>query len=417
MARTISRTQFALIYLLLMLSSISIGIMITLLPVVARTANISDVLIIMGQAMTAGSWIFVAGFWARLARRRGRRFVILVGGIGLCLGCAGTGGVIWLAVMNVLAPFAALALLVAARFVNGTVGLAAVPAGQAFVVERTDVSRRTLVMSSLASAQALGTILGPAAAPFMTHVPGLGLAGPMLIVAGLCALMLPVLAFALPHDLPSAASLPAVTEPMPALESVWRMKAVRGYLVYSTITGMASVGLIQTIGFLVLDTVREAPDQAQWWVGQAIAAGAVATLVVQVAVIPALKPSPRRMMLVAPVISMSGLMMLALVPAYWLIVVATVTANMGFALGRPGVATAASLALPLERQTELAAALLSTVSAAVVIGPVLAVGFYTIWQPLPFLFLAATQIGALVLALRRPREDMALCTRTARIFS
>jgi len=121
---------------------------------------------------------------------------------------------------------------------------------------------------------------------------------------------------------------------------------------------------------------------------------------VQLVITPALKPTPQTMMLAAPIISIVGLSMLALVPGYWLIVLGTVTANIGFALGRPGVATAASLVLPISRQTELAAAILSTASAGVVIGPVLAVLLYSVWQPLTFLLLAMSQVAALVIALR-----------------
>jgi MFS family permease len=397
----LSRFKFVLIYLLLMLSAISIGIMISLLPVVARTANISDILIVCAQAITAGSWIFVAGAWARVAQRRGRKFVIMLGGVGLTLGCFATGGVIWVAITGLVAPLAALAMLVTARIANGAVGLAVVPAAQAFVIERTPISRRTVVMSSLASAQALGTILGPAAAPFMTHIPGLGLAGPMVIVAALCGLILPVLAVILPHDGPAAKAAIGTEAPAEVAEGIWKMKAMRGYLIYSTIMATAAIGLIQTIGFLVLDTVKGPAEDAQVWVGQAIAAGAVATLLVQLVVTPAFKPTPRTMMLVAPVISILGLAMLCLLPQYGLVVLGTVTANVGFALGRPGVATAASLALPINRQTELAAAILSTASAGVVIGPVLAVTLYTVWQPMPFVLLAATQAAAFAIALRR----------------
>jgi len=400
MTAKLGRPQFFLIYLLLMLSAISIGIMISLLPVVARTAKIPDILIVTAQAITAGSWILVAGFWSRIAQRRGRKFVIMVGSLGLCLGCAGTGGVIWIAVMNLLAPLAVLAILVIARIANGAVGLAVVPAAQAFVVERTDVRRRTVVMSSLASAQALGTILGPAAAPFMTHVPGLGLAGPMVIVAAICALMLPLLAFILPHDGPASQALADKAGTVAENQGIWRMKAVRGYLIYSTIMATAAIGLIQTIGFLVLDTVHGPAEVGQFWVGQAIAAGALATLVVQLGLTPFFKPTPRQMMLIAPLVSMLGLALLCLLPSYGLIVIATIIANAGFALGRPGVATAASLSLPLDRQTELAAAILSTASAGVVIGPVLAVALYTIWQPLPFALLALTQAAAFIIALR-----------------
>lgn len=407
---------FGLIYLLLMLSAISVAIMITLLPLVARTAHIPDVQIIMAQAGAAGSWIFVAGFWSRLAQKRGRKTVILIGGIGLCLGCAATGGGIWLAVMNIVAPMAALAVLLAARVVNGTVGLAAVPAAQAFVIERTDVRQRAVVMSSLSSAQALGTIVGPAIAPFMTHIPGLGLAAPMIIVAALCGLAVPVLASALPNDRQNAEPGPKAVENDIGAQGVWHMKAMRGYLAYSLIMATAATGLIQTIGFLILDTVKVSPDSAQLWVGQAIAAGAMSTLAAQLIFTPLFKPSPRGMMLAAPILAALGLALLCVLPGYWLIVVATIVANAGFAVARPGVGTAASLALPLDRQTELAAALLSTVSGGVVIGPVMAITLYSIWKPLPFVVLAVTQCAALVIALRCGQQRIATTAGTSNVI-
>jgi len=404
----LSRFKFILIYLLLLLTSISIGIMISLLPVVARTAHIPDVLVISAQAITAASWIPVAGAWSRLARRRGRKFVIMIGGIGLSLGCFATGGAIWVAVTGLVGPLAALAMLVAARATNGAVGLAAMPAAQAFVIERTLVRRRAVVISSLASAQALGSILGPAAAPFMTHIPTLGLAGPLVIVAALCMLILPVLALILPNDRPGAVATVDAGASLAVVENIWRMKAVRGYLIYSAILGIAAAGLIQTIGFLILDTLAGPPEDAQFWVGQAIAAGAVATLLVQLILIPMLRPSPRTMMLIAPIASMIGLSMLSFLPSFGVIVLATIIANIGFALGRPGMATAASLVLPIDRQTELAAAILSTATAGVAIGPVLAVALYSVWQPLTFMVLAATQAVTFCIAFRsRADPDLA----------
>lgn len=392
--------KFALIYILLLFSSISIGIMISLLPVVARAAHISDVLVIGAQAITAGSWILVAGAWSRVAQRRGRKFVIMLGGLGLSLGCSATGGAIWAAVTGVVAPFVALVLLIAARATNGIIGLAAVPAAQAFVIERTSVHRRTIVLSTLASAQALGTIAGPAAAPFMTGIPVLGLAGPLIIVATLCTFLVPVLAMALPNDRGDATTALNATISVPVVENVWRMKAVRGYLIYSTMVSIAAAGLIQSIGFLILDTIHGTPRDAQLAIGHVIAAGAVATLVVQLILIPMLKFTPRTMMLLAPVLSILGLSVLCLIPSFRFILMAMVVANIGFAFGRPSVAAAASLVLPVDRQTELAAAILSTATAGVVIGPVLAVALYSVWKPLTFLALALAQAVAFGVAVR-----------------
>lgn len=400
MIARLRRIDFGLLYAVQMLSAISMSTMVSLLPAVGRSAHISDPLIVSVQALSAGSWILVSGFWARLAQRRGRKLVILAGAIGLSVGSVATGVAIWIAVLNLVPPMMALLMITFARTANGAIGIASTPASQAFVVERTSAARRTVALSSLASAQALGTIVGPAAAPFLTHIPGLGLAGPMLIIGAVGVLMVPLVAFILPHDRLVDTRATEPTDEVEVIERLWRIKPIRDYLIYSTILTISSIGGIQTIGFLVIDTVLLPPDDAQRWVGLAMATGAAATLAVQLGLIPLLKPSSGTLMVVAPVVALVGLLMMAILPSYALVVVATIVMSMGVAAGRPAVSSAASFALPAARQTEVAAIMLSTASVGFIVGPILAVTLYTVWKPLPFLFLAAMQCGAFAIALR-----------------
>ncbi len=401
------RVDFGLLYMLQMLGHISVTMVFSLLPSVGRTAGIPDTLIVMTQALSAIAWIVVGGFWARTAARRGRKFVILVGAVGLFFACLLTGGAIWIAVEHLVPPLAGLAIMMVGRSLNGGVGLAGTPASQAYIIERVAREKRTVMLARLASAQAFGTVIGPAMAPFLTHLPGLGLAGPMVVMSGLMLVMVPFL-FLLPSETPVApedVKAAAATDPE---QSIWRMPAMRAFLIYSTIIALAVLGTIQSVGFLIIDALRLDPETAQPWIGRAIASGALATLLIQLVFIPLVRPSPRTMMIGAPLISIVGLALLAAHPGYGLIVAGVMAANAGFALARPGVMTAASYLVPIERQTEVAGAFMSTASVATVLGPVLAVSLYGIWRPLPYLVLIALLLGACLIALRRRYDESTL---------
>lgn len=399
------RIDFGLLYMLQMLGHISVTMVFSLLPSVGRSAGIPDVLIVMTQALSAAAWMIFGGFWARLAQRRGRKHVILIGAVGLFFACLLTGASIWIAVEHLVAPIAGLIIMMVGRSLNGGVGLASTPASQAYIIERIPRERRTVMLASLASAQAFGTVIGPALAPFLIHIPGIGLAGPMFIVSAIVALLYPFLFF-LPSDGPARSAEPdRVAVPAAKAESVWRMPAMRAFLLYSTIIATTVLGTVQSVGFLIIDVIRTSPDAAQPWIGRAIAGGAIATLLVQLVLIPRLKPTPRTMMIVGPVLAMIGLALLAVHPSYLVICIGIVIANTGFAIGRPGVAAASSFVVPIERQTEVAAALMSTASVATIFGPVFAVSLYTIWRPLPFILMIFLLATAFAIAVKRRRDE------------
>jgi MFS family permease len=401
------RVDFSLLYVLQMLGHISVTMVFSLLPSVGRTAGIPDVLIVLTQALSATMWLFVGGFWARLAQRKGRKHVILIGGVGLFFACLLTGGAIWIAVEHVVGPIAGLIIMMVGRSLNGGVGLASNPASQAYIIERIAHERRGVMLARLASAQAFGTVVGPALAPFLIHLPGVGLAGPMLIVSAIVLMLLPFL-FLLPKDGPIVGAESSQPRTQAAVAPIWRMPAMRAFLLYSLIVATAVLGTVQSVGFLIIDVIRMSPDAAQPWIGRAIAGGAVATLLVQLVFIPLVRPTPRTMMIVAPPISMVGLALLAAHPSYFVVAIGIIIANTGFAIGRPGVATAASFVVPIERQTEVAGAMMSTASIATVFGPIIAVSLYTVWRPLPFMLMVAMLGLAFIIAIRRRQDESTL---------
>ncbi len=401
----VARRHAVVLYVMLVLNAVGVSSLISLLAPAARLSHIPDALIVMAQALSAIAWTLVGGFWSRFADQTGHVRVILIGVLGAAVATALTGSAIWLGVNHVVAPMAALAALLIGRSVYGGVGLAAQPAAQAFVAARTTAKDRTATLAMLASAQGVGTVIGPAVAPLFTGLPILGLAGPLAVVSLLMLAMAPMLAVILPRDRrpPVAAARGAGKA-----GALWRLPELRRYMFYAWLIAFALTASLQTTGFLVLDTLGGAPSTAQPWVGRAITAGAVVTLIVQFGLIPRLSLSPRKLMILGPLIGIAGMMLLAIGHAYAMILAGVMIADAGFALARPGVSAAASLAVAPERQAEIAGALLSAFSLGIVVGPVAGVSLYTLWRPLPFMTIALLLAAAFIVTLRTRQPDQSV---------
>ena len=86
-------------------------------------------------------------------------------------------------------------IFILGRGLYGALGSASPPAVQAYVAARTDGVQRTGALAAMASSFGLGTIIGPAIAPLFMFPP-LGLAGPLIVFAGIGAMVLVLIALA-----------------------------------------------------------------------------------------------------------------------------------------------------------------------------------------------------------------------------
>src|SRR3546814_19632289 len=112
-------------------------------------------------------------------------------------------------------PFSLFALF---RSLYGGLGSAAPPAVQAYVAARTDPEQRTQALSLVSSSFGLGTVIGPAIAPFFI-LPLVGLAGPLLVFALIGLLVLVTLRWRLPNDTPRFSARGAVAVYPPSARS------------------------------------------------------------------------------------------------------------------------------------------------------------------------------------------------------
>ena len=174
-------------------------------------------------------------------------------------------------------------------------------ARSAGLCRRGPIPRNTRALSLVSSSFGLGTVIGPAVAPFFI-LPFVGLSGPLLVFALIGLLVLVMLRWRLPDDMPrfaargaivayptAAGSTASATEEeesdsdpadeapgSPALDRQSAAMAARGFV---RRTGQA---MMLNYRFLILDRlVATAPPRRRGDDGHRLMAGAFATLLAQ----------------------------------------------------------------------------------------------------------------------------------------
>src|SRR5690606_26506556 len=324
-------------------------------------------------------------YWARLSDRMGRKKVIMIGLSGFVASIGGFGLATTAGLQLWLAPMLAFSLMAVARTVYGVFGSASPIAAQAYVADRTTPDQRTRSMSLLASAQGLGTVIGPAIAPFFI-LPFVGLAGPMYAFALFGAVVLWVVWRRLPSG-------DVVRKPAPgrhqddAGKGLWKDPRVRDYLLYGLLIVSAQAINISVLGFHVIDelgatgvSVRE----AQPFIGIAMLAGAAATLMAQWGLIPLLRLQSADLMRWGAALALLGNVMTIAAPGYYGVVIGYAVISLGAGFARPGFTAGPSLSVDRHEQGAVAGLMMSLAGLGFLGPPVIGVALYELSEAAPF---------------------------------
>lgn len=428
--------DFSLMFMVMLTIAAGNTALQSVLPALGRSLHVADSGVAAAFSVSALLWVIAAPIWARRSDRHGRRAMILlgVGGFatsltvcGICL-TAGING--WISGTTAFLAF------IGGRLIYGTFGAAAPPAVQALVAGKTTREQRTKALTLLASAFGLGTILGPAIAPYLilgwiggVHI---GLAGPAFIFALFGIGVFVAVRRMLPNDADRPVEGPVATHgAATAYPSIGGQSSgasvtaaiaqgaeqvgyfdprIRAWMIAGLIMGHAQAMTGQSIGFLVIDRLQLAPADALQPTGLVLIIGAGAALLAQWGIIPNLNLDPRRLVIVGLVIAAVGTAMTGLATSLYGIALAYGLASLGFGFTRPGFTAGSSLAVGPEAQGSVAGKVTSVNGASFVLGPSIGVGLYEMAKPLPYLTAAAALIIMLVyawLTLKASPEDEA----------
>ena len=403
--------RFALMFLVMLTIAAGNTALQSILPALGRSLGVADSAVAAAFSVSALLWVIAAPFWANRSDRHGRRAMILLGLGGFFVSLSLCGVFLAAGINGWIGGTTAFVLFIAGRLIYGTFGSAAPPAVQALVAGETSREDRTRALTLLASAFGLGTILGPAIAPYLLlgRVAGIeiGLAGPAFVFAvfgiGVWATVRAMLPDdrMLPHSghgtssaypsiggAPTGATVAAATQPH--VEHVGYLDPrVRAWMIAGLVMGHAQAMTSQAIGFLVIDRLAIAPALALEPTGIVLMMGAGAALLVQWGVIPLLGLSPRRLVLVGLVLAAAGVALTGLATSLYGIATAYALANLGFGFTRPGFTAGSSLAVGSAAQGSVAGKVTSVNGASFVLGPSIGVGLYEVARPLPYLAAAA----------------------------
>ncbi len=415
----IDRT-FAVMFVVMLTIAAGNTALQSVLPALGRSLGVADSAVAAAFSVSALLWVIAAPFWANRSDRHGRRAMVLLGMWGFCASLFLCGIFLTAGINGWIAPATAFAAFVAARMVYGALGSAAPPAVQAIVAGRTTREERTRALALLASAFGLGTILGPAIAPYLVvgHVGSIeiGLAGPAFFAVAIGLVVTFAVTRLLPHGDAigerggAAAAYPSIGG-QPSGASVTAATAGRGekigyldprirvWMVVGLVMGHAQAMTGQAIGFLVIDRLGLPPIQALAPTGLVLMLGAGAALLVQWGIIPLLDLKPATLVRVGLMVAVAGCVMTGLATTLYSIAIGYAVSALGFGFVRPGYTAGSSLAVGQAAQASVAGKVTSINGAPFVLGPSIGVGLYQASQPLPYLTAAAAMAVLLVYVL------------------
>jgi MFS family permease len=395
--------DFAILFCVMLINGAGNTGLQSILPALGRTLHVPDSLIAGIFSVSAALWVFSAPFWASRSDREGRKKMVLLGISGFFVSMLLVALILSAGITGLIGPSVTVSAVIVARMIYGMFGSASPPAAQAMVALRTSRAERTKALTLLGSAFGLGTILGPALAPYLI-LPTVGLAGPPFAFAIFGCLALFCVFKFLPEEekgmkahgasftypsiggAPAGASITAASEDMPIEKLPFRDKRIKAWMVTCLFAGHAQAMTGAAMGFLVIDRLKLDPSQivTQQSIGLVLMTGAGAALLVQWGVIPILALAPRTMVIVGLAIASLGVAFTAMADTLYGIATAYALACIGFGFSRPGLTAGSSLAVGRNLQGAVAGRVTAVNGAAFVLAPSIGVGLYQFWGPLPF---------------------------------
>ncbi len=340
-----------------------------------------------GLSVTAAGvlWMLSARRWGALSDRIGRRRVLLIALAAYAVIYIVMAVFVDTALQAPPAVWLSVLVLVGTRALVGLFYAAVPPTAAALVADEAAPGQRAGAMAKLGSANALGMVIGPAAAGWVAFHD---LALTLYVAALLPVLALLVIAWRLPSAPPPAA--PA-SGPRAAL--AWHDRRLR-LPVMAVFAAMISVTIAQvTVGFFAIDRLQLAPAAGARMAGLALTAVGAGLILAQMLVMTFKTMPPRRWIALGAVISGVGFAAVSLVQAPWQLLATYALAAFGMGFVFPSFQALAADSVQAHEQGAAAGAVASVQGLGMVIGPMVGTLLYRAAPSAPYLLVGLVLLG------------------------
>ncbi len=340
-----------------------------------------------GLSVTAAGvlWMLAARPWGRLSDRIGRKRVLLLAMAAYTVIYVALAVFIDVALQVVPPVLVSVLVLVGARGLIGLFYAAVPPTAAALIADQAPTGQRAQFMARLGSANALGMVLGPAAAGWLAY-RNLSLA--LYVAALLPLLSLALIAWRLPATPPVAAAQARARAPMSRFDARLRLPQLAAFL------GMVSVTIAQvTVGFFAIDRFALDAAAGARMAGIALTAVGVGLILAQVLVMK-LEVHPRRWIMIGALIAGLGFASVAAVQQPWQLPAVYAFAAFGMGFVFPSFQALAADAVQPHEQGAAAGTVAAAQGLGMVAGPMLGTLLYRAGASLPYLL-----VGVLLLLL------------------
>ncbi|AUO07841.1 MFS transporter [Paenibacillus sp. lzh-N1] len=349
-----------------------------------------------GLIISLGSitMVLMAPVWGNLSDAKGRKPVILLGFIGMCVSCLLFTLTLFAGLNGWLSGGLLLVLLIVTRGLIGGFIPAVLSSSQAYMGDVTEGEERGSGMAIISAANGLGLVFGPAIAGAFTLI---GLLWPLYFGIVIAAVAFVVSLLAIPAAQPVIQQKPARINPL--------QPGLRMYLFAGLVT-MISIVTIQVIGgFYFQDQLGLTSEETARVVSFGLMFSGAAMLIVQIIQMKWLKWQPKPMILLGSLFLIAGMALFLISASLAVYYAAFFMFGIGTGLLMPGFMAGASLSVSQEQQGGAAGLVAAVQGISAIIAPILTTTLYRVDKYIPFTLIAVlVAVMAVIMLVVRKRN-------------
>lgn len=370
---------------LFVLNAVCMTAMMSIIPVIGPIIREVGLMEWHGGLVVAISgiaWLLSAKKWGDISDRKGRKPVLLIATLGYAISFILL--TIWLD-LSLQATFNSSVILIGMIVARALVGLflaAIMPISTAFIAEITAPEERQSAMASIGAASAIGLIAGPALGGWLSQY---SLTLPLYVLS-----VLPVLAWVfIKFRLPEAkTSIESPENTLSFFDARLRFPALAMFAcMFAVITAQI------IIGFLILDRMRDTPEEAAQLSGIVLAITGITIGITQGFLVKSKSNLLLKSCMFGPIAAFVGLCTVSVAYSAVILIVGYIFMAIGLGLLFPAIQAITANSVDMSEQGVAAGTISAVQGLSSILAPIIATVLYQSNQSLPYWFAASLMVA------------------------